>query len=149
MTFGEKIRAERAKLGMDQQSFAEKIGVSKHSLSDYETGKALPRTRDSYRRIADALGVHINYLLTESDDASELQNAEFIAEAGEKFGYRGKKGAQRVLAEVNGLFAGGEMAEEDKDELMLAIQQAYIDAKKRNKKFTPKKYRVDDGETAE
>ena len=33
------------------------------------------------------------------------------------------------------------MAEEDMDELMLAIQEAYIDAKKRNKKVHPEKYR--------
>lgn len=38
------------------------------------------------------------------------------------------------------MFAGGEMAEEDMDELMLAIQEAYVDAKRRNKKYTPKKY---------
>ena len=31
------------------------------------------------------------------------------------------------------------MAEEDMDEMMLAIQEAYIDAKKRNKKYTPQK----------
>ena len=36
--------------------------------------------------------------------------------------------------------AGGEMAEEDMDELMLAIQEAYVDAKRRNKKYAPKKY---------
>ena len=52
----------------------------------------------------------------------------------------GKKGAEKLLHEVTGLFAGGELAEEDKDELMLAIQEAYVDAKKRNKKYTPKKY---------
>ena len=56
-------------------------------------------------------------------------------------GYRGKKGAERLLKEIRGAFSGGEMAEEDMDELMLAIQEAYIDAKKRNKKYTPKKYR--------
>ena len=32
------------------------------------------------------------------------------------------------------------MAEEDMDALMLAVQQAYVDAKKKNKKYTPKKY---------
>jgi len=38
------------------------------------------------------------------------------------------------------LFAGGELAEDDMDEMMLAIQEAYIIAKKNNKKYTPKKY---------
>lgn len=34
------------------------------------------------------------------------------------------------------------MAEEDMDALMLAVQEAYVEAKKKNReKFTPKKYR--------
>ncbi len=59
--------------------------------------------------------------------------------AGQQYGYRGKKGAERLLKEVRVAFSGGEMAEEDMDEMMLAIQEAYIDAKKRNKKVHPEK----------
>ena len=40
----------------------------------------------------------------------------------------------------------GVLIETDMDELMLAIQEAYIDAKKRNKKYTPKKYRSKDAQ---
>ena len=64
----------------------------------------------------------------------------FIIEPGEQFGYRGRKSAEKLVQELTGLFAGGEMAEEDMDALMLAVQQAYVDAKKKNKKYTPKKY---------
>ena len=119
MTFGEKIKAER-------------IGVTNRVITSYENGKSFPRTREAYKKIADALGVNVNYLLSD-DDA-------FVMEAEEQFGYRGKKGAEKLLAEVTGLFAGGEMAEEDMDELMLGIQEAYVEAKKRNKNYTPKKY---------
>ena len=108
------------------------VTITNRVITSYETGKSFPRTRDAYKRIADALGVNVNYLL--SDDEA------FILGAKEQFGYRGKKGAEKLLAEVTGLFAGGEMAEEDMDELMLGIQEAYIEAKKRNKKYTPKKY---------
>ena len=44
------------------------------------------------------------------------------------------------MSQVNGLFAGGEMAEEDMDEMMLAIQEAYWLAKKKNRKYMPKKF---------
>ena len=110
----------------------ERIGVTNRVITSYENGKSFPRTREAYKKIADALGVNVNYLLSD-DDA-------FVMEAEEQFGYRGKKGAEKLLAEVTGLFAGGEMAEEDMDELMLGIQEAYVEAKKRNKKYTPKKY---------
>ena len=62
-----------------------------------------------------------------------------------EYGYRGKKGAEKLVEELTGLFAGGEMAEEDMDEMMLAIQEAYVIAKKNNKKYTPKKYRRSTG----
>ena len=132
MTFGEKIREERRKQNLTQKEHADKIGVTNRVITSYETGKSFPRTRDAYKRIADALGINVNYLL--SDDEA------FVLEAKENFGYRGKKGAEKLMSEVTGLFSSGEMAEEDMDELMLAIQEAYIDAKKRNKKYTPKKY---------
>lgn len=38
-----------------------------------------------------------------------------------------------MLAEVTGLFAGGEMADEDMREMVDAIQEAYLIAKKNNK----------------
>lgn len=132
MDFGEKIKEERKKLNMTQKEFAAKLGVSDRVIWSYEAGKSFPRTREAYKRIADALGLNVNYLL--SDDEA------FVLSAKEQFGSRGKKGAEKLLAEVTGLFAGGEMAEEDMDELMFAIQEAYVDAKKRNKKYTPKKY---------
>lgn len=132
MTFGEKIKAERKKLGLTQIELGERIGVTNRVITSYENGKSFPRTRESYKKIADVLNVNVNYLLSD-DDA-------FVMEAKEQFGYRGKKGAEKLLAEVTGLFAGGEMAEEDMDELMLGIQEAYVEAKKRNKKYTPKKY---------
>ena len=74
----------------------------------------------------------LDYLMTDE--------AAFVTKAEEDFGYRGKKGAQKLVKEINGLFAGGELAEEDMDNFLLAVQQAYIDAKKRNKKkYSPKK----------
>lgn len=139
MTFGEKIKAERKKLGLTQIELGERIGVTNRVITSYENGKSFPRTREAYKKIADALGVNVNYLLSD-DDA-------FVMEAEEQFGYRGKKGAEKLLAEVTGLFAGGEMAEEDMDELMLGIQEAYVEAKKRNKKYTPKKYQKNRSES--
>ena len=115
MTFGEKVKAERTKLGMSQDELAAKIGVTRRIIGSYE---------------------NVNYLLSE-DDA-------FIADVEDKYGRRGARQAQELLAEVTGLFAGGEMADEDMREMVDAIQEAYLIAKKNNKKYTPKKYRKDE-----
>ena len=112
MAFADIMKKERAKLQMTQADFAKYIGVSHRSLQNYELGLNHPRSRDAYQKIADALNLDVNYLLTE--------NEEFILGIGAEFGPRGAKGAERVLADVNALFAGGEMAEEDLDVFMQA-----------------------------
>ena len=136
MTFADIIKNERTKLKMTQLDFAEHIGVSYRMLQNYELGKNRPRTREAYQKIANALDLNVNYLLTE--------NEEFILNVGAEYGARSKKGAERVLADVNALFAGGEMAEEDLDVFMQAVQEAYWNVKRINKeKYTPKKFLKD------
>lgn len=132
MTFGEKVKKARKELGLTQTQLGEKIGVSRRTITSYEADAFPPRTRELYCKLAEVLGVNVNYLLTQED--------EFVMNAGEKYGYRGKKGAETLVNELTGLFAGGELAEEDMDELMLAIQKAYVIAKENNRKYAPKKY---------
>lgn len=136
MTFGEKVRNERNRLGLSQDELAEKIGVTRRVISSYENDSSRPRGTERYNKLADALGVNINYLLSE-DEA-------FITNVEDNYGRRGAKQAKELLAEVTGLFAGGEMADEDMREMVDAIQEAYLIAKKNNKKYTPKKYRKDE-----
>lgn len=135
MTFGEKVRAERKKLHLTQEDLAGKLGVSRRTVFTWESGRARPRTRETYEKLAEALNVPLRFLLTD-DEA-------FVLEAGSRFGSRGKREAEELTREITGLFAGGEMAEEDMDALMFAVQQAYVEAKTKNRKYTPKKYRED------
>ena len=136
MTFGEKVKNERNRLGLNQDELAKKIGVTRRVISSYENDSSRPRGTERYKKLAEALGVNINYLLSE-DEA-------FIADVEDNYGHRGAKQAKEHLAEVTGLFAGGEMADEDMREMVDAIQEAYLIAKKNNKKYTPKKYRKDE-----
>lgn len=139
MTFADKIKKERAKLQMTQADFAKHIGVSHRSLQNYELGINHPRSREAYQKIATALGLDVNYLLTE--------NEEFVLGIAEQYGSRGAQGATKVLSDVKALFAGGEMAEEDMDVFMKAVQDAYWEVKKINKeKYTPKKYQKKDND---
>lgn len=136
MTFGEKVKNERNRLGLNQDELAKKIGVTRRVISSYENDSSRPRGTERYKKLAEALGVNINYLLSE-DEA-------FIADVEDNYGHRGAKQAKELLAEVTGLFAGAEMADEDMREMVDAIQEAYLIAKKNNKKYTPKKYRKDE-----
>lgn len=141
MTFGERIRELRKQKNLSQQEAANELNVALRTLKNYELDKTLPRTRAIYERIATFYNVDINYLLKEDE--------QFVVDANERYGARGKRQANELLAEVSGLFAGGEMDEEDMDEMMKAIQDAYWIAKKRNRKYVPKKYRTDNTDPIE
>lgn len=132
MTFGEKLRTLRLQKNLTQQELAKKAGLGLNTISNYEKGKTYPQNREVYSILANILEVSPDYLHNENDD--------FFASTQQQYGARGVKQAQDLVSEVTGLFAGGELAEEDKDEMMRAIQEAYWIAKKNNKKFTPKKY---------
>ena len=123
MKFAEKLRTLRAQKKVSQKAAAEGGGVSLRAYTSYEQEGRYPRNRDVYRRLAEYFGVEVNYLLTEDED--------FVVRAGEQYGGQGKRQAEALVAEISGLFAGGTLAEEDQDEMMKAIMDAYWIAKKK------------------
>lgn len=135
MKFCEKVKEARNKAGLKQDELAKAIGVSLRTITNYESGERYPKKREVYYKLADVLKVDVNYLLTEDE--------EFLIDAEKQYGKRGAKQAKELLAEVSGLFAGGDLADEDLDEMMKGIQEAYWIAKEKNRKYTPKKHRKD------
>jgi len=133
MKFGDKLRDLRKEKGLTQTELGKEIGVSLRTIISYETGKSYPKKREIYSKLAKYFNIDINFLLTEDEI--------FITEAKEKYGSRGAKQAAELVAEIGGLFAGGELSESDKDAIMRSLQQAYWDAKEDNKKYTPNKYK--------
>ena len=92
-------------------------------------------TVDIASRLAEALDVSVAALLGEEGDIIEKARAEY--------GSKGVRDLRELIDDVSGLFAGGELPEEDKDALMRAFSEAYFIAKEKNRRFTPKKYRKD------
>lgn len=62
MTVAENIRAARKAAGLTQKELGERMGVSSVAVTQYESGKRIPKI-DTLQRIADALGVNIGVLL--------------------------------------------------------------------------------------
>ncbi|MCR4893164.1 MAG: helix-turn-helix domain-containing protein [Eubacteriales bacterium] len=69
---GSKIAEKRKSLGMTQIEFAEKMYVTRQTVSRWEAGTAMPDI-DRIGEIADLLGVSCDYLL--KDDAAETRHA--------------------------------------------------------------------------
>lgn len=133
MLFGDRIKELRNLADMSQQELANRTGLSLRSIQNYESNQRYPKDVAILNKLCAALGTTIEALMKEED--------QFILEAASKFGSRGKNDAEKLIEEVGGLFAGGELNEEDKDKVFRAITEMYWKAKDNNKKYTPKKYK--------
>lgn len=64
MTFGEKLRNIREKLGLSQRVLGERLGVTQQTIAQYEKAVEQPKLK-TVRRLADALGVPLYELVTD------------------------------------------------------------------------------------
>ena len=130
MKFGEKLIALRKEKNLTQQEAADAAGISRRTYISYEQEGRYPRKRLVYEKLADLFGCDRNYLLTEDE--------EFVSAAAEKYGTKGRREAEQLVAELSGMFAGGELSERDMDAVMIALQKAYFECKQDNLKYAPK-----------
>lgn len=136
MNFAQQLKDLRKEKNLTQEELAKKTGISLRTISRYELGETLPRTKKYYEKIANALDVDTDYFLS--------QEADFFINARKEFGYKGAKDAEELVNGMIGLMAGGELPDEDKATILDAMQEAFYMAKLENKKYTPKKYRIEE-----
>ncbi len=65
MGFGEQLRRRREELGISRAQLAERLGVSRSAVGNYETGVSAPK-EEVLLRLFDALHVDPNYLYRDS-----------------------------------------------------------------------------------
>lgn len=73
MKFGEKITQLKKIKNLSQIALAEATGISRDAISKYERGDAVPSVEYA-KRIADVLGVSLDYLAGEEDKEEVLDN---------------------------------------------------------------------------
>ncbi len=121
MEFGEKIRIKRTELGISQTTLAKKSGLSLRSIQNYESGQRHPANISIVKDIANVLGTSYEYLL---DDTSR-----YVIDAASRGGQTAAFDIDRLLSDIQGLFAGGELSQVDKDKVMKAINEIYWESK--------------------
>jgi len=129
MLFFEKLRQLRLSIGLTQEATAAELGVTTRAYQNYEAGR-YPKKTGIFGKIAALFNVSIDYLLSEED--------RYIMDAHDKGGSKSKKDVQKLLSEVGGLFAGGELSEDDKDKVLRTINDLYWKAKESNKRYARK-----------
>ncbi|MBQ9083589.1 MAG: helix-turn-helix transcriptional regulator [Clostridia bacterium] len=118
MQFGEKLKALRTERKWSQSEAANKIGVSLRTYQNYESCRMQPKKSSLYGTIAGLFGVTTDYLLQDEEirPAAEAPHPEVDA----------------LIRSANALFAGGELSEDDKEKVLLTINELYWRAKAKN-----------------
>lgn len=100
MTTGQKIAFARRMRGITQEELAGRVGVSRQSVSKWESDLALPET-DKLVRLCDELGVSCDELLRPGELTGAPASGNAPA-AGERSAPAGKKGDEFPAARSHG-----------------------------------------------
>ncbi len=113
MEFKDRIRLLRREAGLTQRETAEKIGVTYRTYQNYEAGASSP-SGAVLSRLASLLGVSMDMLGEGGDTTAHItQNGELCA----------------LLSEMQALFSGGKLRDEDKKYVIDALTEAYYRTK--------------------
>ena len=127
MILSEKIKELRLEREMTQEELADRIGVARWSVTQYENGNRIPR-KSTVKKIAAVFGISPEIL---SNDESELHTDDEIIERygvsiKEKYGEEARIGFRKMVLNNKPMFAGGLMPEKDRDKFIAAIAETYL-----------------------
>lgn len=108
---GEKIKAARKAQKITQQAMADRLGVHRSTVANYEIERRRP-SLDELKEIAKILHVDVNYLL----EGEEVRPED------------------ELKTRANDVFFDLSISEEDKDALFRDIMEIYMKGKKVNEK---------------
>ena len=101
MNLADKIQKLRKENGLSQESFAEKLGVSRQSVSKWESGGALPDT-EKIIAMSELFGVSTDFLLKNDDEKNEepfVSDDDIIAEE-ESEKEENKKSKKKLIPKI-------------------------------------------------
>ena len=131
MLFGDRLRKLREQAGLTQAELGQVIGTSDRVVGYYESNDRFPKKPETLQKLSEVFNVSVDFLLG--------NDGTFIQGSVQQFGYTGGKQAKEVLNDVQTLFAGGQLPEDDQEEFFRLITEMYFEAKKNNKKYGRKK----------
>lgn len=135
MNLGNSLFHARKRCGMSQEEVAEKLGVSRQTVSKWETDETIPDIRQA-KRMALIYGVSLDELITFDADVKEIQQIieridESVEEKIDWTSAWGKKYPillqyQKEVNSANYAVRLGEMLDELKEEYQYSEQDALL-----------------------
>lgn len=122
MTFGDKLKSIRIGTNMTQEELAKRLGLARKTIRMYEAGETIPRFARIYEQLSEIFGTDVDFW-------KENRERDFETAANIAYGAEGKIQAHRLLESAAGLFAGGSLSDEDKEEVYIALQKIYWEIK--------------------
>lgn len=106
MSFGEQLRKRREELGLSRTELAQRLGVSRSAVGNYETGVSAPK-EEVLLRLFDALGVEPNYLYRDAYRAAATgapsQEERRLLEKYRRLSLAGRQTVHTVVDALEGL----------------------------------------------
>lgn len=133
MAFKDKLKELREANSMTQSELASLINVTTRTLQNYEMGRSYPKSQSVIMKLCTVFKCEPGVFLAPED--------EFLQEVSEKYGAKGARQAQNIIAQTSALFSGGELNDEDQEAFMQAIMEIYFESKRKAKKYTPNKFK--------
>lgn len=129
-TFADKVKDARTELGWSQTQLGEAVGVSLRTILAYEKSEKHPRP-STFLKLAKALKVSVKFLSDDEceDPTADIEKDGYIEEARARYGAKGGRDVEAILADNAALFAGGELSQSQKDAFFDAVMKAYITSK--------------------
>jgi transcriptional regulator with XRE-family HTH domain len=80
LTFANRLRQEREKLGLMQKDMAQKLDIPPNTYNGYETGKRSPNLEVA-KHISDTLDISVDYLLGRTNNRNIQQEKSKLDES--------------------------------------------------------------------
>lgn len=122
MDFGDKLHSLRKERNMSQTELAKRLQVSRRTINSWEHESRHPKKREIYESLACIFECPIEYLLSDKPG--------LVADVYESFGSNRFSISKDILLDVQAYFMSDSINTEEKDTLMFAIHEAYIEARK-------------------
>lgn len=118
---------------------SKETGIATSTLSDWKNGRSTPKV-DKLQKIAEYFNVSTDYFVGDKPSSEESEQVNPLT--GKKMTKRELSQYEKVMNEATLMFNNEDISEEDKEKLMMALNDMFWKAKRKNKEKYAKTHKM-------